>query len=140
MKKVGCICFLILSFVLSACSSFGNGENIKNTDVREVLQKLQREDNTFLLFLTTNKCYSCEEYMKVLNNIQKESPFSIYYINVDQEDPDKLEELKIIIGHYTDLPMTYYFDKGEVKQDNIKAGYIEPEVLKEWLRKLQVIE
>ncbi len=140
MKKIGCICFLVLSLVLSACNSFGNEKYIKHTDVKEVLKKLQREDNTFLLFLTTSKCYSCEEYIKVLNNIQKETPFSIYYINVDQEDSDKLEELKIIIGHYSDLPMTYYFDKGEIKRDNVKAGYVEPEILKEWLRKLQVIE
>ncbi|MDE6475609.1 MAG: thioredoxin family protein [Erysipelotrichaceae bacterium] len=140
MMKKRWISSFILVFLLTACSSFTNKEYMQHTSVKEVFQKIQREDNSFLLLLTTNKCYSCEEYMKVIDTIQKETPFPIYYINVDQEDEDKLEELKIMIGHYNELPMTYYFNKGEVSQENIKVGYVEPEVLKEWLRKLQVIE
>ena len=140
MMKKRWISSFILVLLLTACSSFTNKEYMQHTNVKEVLQKLQREDNSFLLLLTTNKCFSCDEYMKVIDAIQKETPFPIYYINVDQEDEDKLEELKIMIGHYNELPMTYYFNKGTVSQDNIKVGYVEPEVLKEWLRKLQVIE
>lgn len=133
------ICCLLLCVSLSGCTSTKNSTGIIETSATEVLKKLQRDDNTFMLFLTTSKCYSCEEYMKMLEKLQEEQPFDIYYIVIDNEDQDKMEELKIMIGDYADLPMTYYFNKGELSVENIKKSYIEPDNFKEWMKKLNLL-
>lgn len=140
MKKL--ILILCLTLLLAGCDLLDkNGSsNIKEISASEVLKKIDREDNSFLLFYTTDKCYSCDEYEKVLEQVQLETPFDIYYINVENENEDKMEELKIKTGDYNTLPMTYYFSKGEVSSDNIKSGYIEPEQFKEWLRQLGIIK
>lgn len=141
MKKLSVIICLLCTFVLSGCDLIGNNsnKNMKNITASDVLKKLDRDDNTFLLYLTADQCYSCDEYKKVIEGLQAETPFDIYYLNVNEEDVDKMEELKIRIGDYTMLPMTYYFEKGELIKDNIKSGYIEAEQLKEWLRQLKII-
>lgn len=141
MKKIMTIfCCLCLFFTLAGCDTAINKTGIIKTSATEILKKLQRDDNTFLLFLTTDKCYSCDEYMKMLENMQIEQPFDIYYVVIDEEDTDKLEELKITTGDYTDLPMTYYFNKGELSPDNIKKSYIEPDQFREWLTQLGIFK
>ena len=141
MKKILAIfscMFLFLS--VTGCNASKQDGGIMETSASEVLKKLQRDDNSFLLFLTTDKCYSCDEYMKMLEKIQEEQVFDIYYVVIDDEDEDKLEELKIITGDYTDLPMTYYFNKGELSADNIKKSYIEPDQFKEWMNQLGIMK
>lgn len=136
MTFLGCI---LLCLSITGCSTTKKNNGIIETSATEVLKKLQRDDNTFMLFLTTSKCYSCDEYMKMLEKLQEEQPFDIYYIVIDDEDQDKMEELKITIGDYTDLPMTYYFNKGELSVENIKKSYIEPDNFKEWLKQLNIL-
>ena len=75
---------------------------------------------------------------RVVEELQKEKKFDLYYIDVDNEDEDKLEELKITLGDIDTLPMTYYFDKGVLKKDNIKRNYIELETYREWLKLLKM--
>jgi len=136
MKK-----FLIawtLLMLLCGCSSAGS-ENMQKTTADEVIRRMQVDgDNSFLLVLTTTNCYSCDEYAKVVEQLQNEKKFDLYYIDVDKENEDKLEELKITLGDVETLPMTYYFDKGVLKQENIKRNYIELETYREWLKLLEI--
>ncbi len=136
MKKWLIACSLVL--LLSACSSAGS-ESMKKTSADEVIRRIQIDgENSFLLVLTAGNCYSCDEYAKVVEELQKEKKFDLYYIDVDNEDEDKLEELKITLGDIDTLPMTYYFDKGVLKKDNVKRNYIELETYREWLKLLKM--
>ncbi len=136
MKKWIIACTML--FLLSACSSAGS-ESMKKTTAEEVIRRMQIDgENSFLLVLTANNCYSCDEYAKVVEQLESEKEFDLYYIDVDNEDEDKLEELKITLGDVDTLPMTYYFDEGVLKQDNIKRNYIELETYREWLKLLKI--
>lgn len=144
MKKIVCVCFCLL--MMSGCT-FGH----KDTDPieltpQEVIDKLQDEkQNSFLLFLTTDNCYTCTEYEKVIRELEEESHFDIYYVNIDmEEDSSKtksaLEELNITIGDYTVLPMTYYFYQGSLLPENKKEGYIEKSDFRKWLKELHLVK
>lgn len=136
MKKFVLLCTLIA--ILTGCSSAGS-ESMEKTTADKVIRRLQVEgENSFLLVLTTTNCYSCDEYAKVVEQLESEKQFDIYYIDVDKEDPDKLEELKITLGDIETLPMTYYFDEGVLKLENIKKNYIELETYREWLKLLEI--
>lgn len=136
MKKFVLLCTLIA--ILTGCSSAGS-ESMEKTTADKVIRRLQVEgENSFLLVLTTTNCYSCDEYAKVVEQLESEKQFDIYYIDVDKEDSDKLEELKITLGDIETLPMTYYFDEGVLKQENIKKNYIELETYREWLKLLEI--
>ena len=114
-------------------------ESMKKTSADEVIRRIQVDgNNSFLLVLTTTDCYSCDEYAKVVEQLQSEQPFDLYYIDVNKEKEDKLEELKITLGDVETLPMTYYFDEGILKQENIKRNYIELETFREWLKLLKI--
>lgn len=135
MKKILIALCIIL---LTGCSSSGNG-TMEKTTADEVIKRLQRtDDNSFLLVLTTTNCYSCDEYKKVVEELQAEKAFDIYYIDTSDEDQSKLDELKITLGENVTLPMTYYFEEGILMPDNIKSNYIELEQYREWLIQLEI--
>lgn len=136
MKKGFLIGLLLMMLV--GCTSAGS-ESMKRTTADKVIRRLQVDgENSFLLVLTANNCYSCDEYAKVVEQLQAEKDFELYYIDVDAENEDKLEELKITLGDVETLPMTYYFDKGVLKAENIKKNYIELETYREWLKLLKI--
>lgn len=144
MKKIVCICLCIL--LMSGCSSFHQeGDPIELTP-QEVINKLQDEkQNSFLLYLKTDECYACEEYDKVVEALEEESHFDIYYVDIDlHEDDEKvksaLEELEITIGNYETLPMTYYFYQGSLLPENRKVGFIEKKDFKKWLKELHLMK
>lgn len=121
------------------CSTPSKQSSMKKISADEVIRRLQIEDDdSFLLVLTTTECYSCDEYAKVVEQLQKEKPFDLYYIDINDEDKDKLDELKITLGEVITLPMTYYFEDGVLKPDNIKQNYIELETYREWLKLLKI--
>lgn len=137
MKKFLIACFVLL--VLVGCNQPKEQSSMKRITAEEVIRRLQMEgDDSFLLVLTTTECYSCDEYAKVVEQLQKEKPFDLYYIDINDEDKDKLDELKITLGEVITLPMTYYFDSGVLKPDNIKQNYIELETYREWLKLLKI--
>ncbi len=127
----------LLLMMLMGCTSPGS-ESMKKTSADKVIRRLQVDGENSLLVLTANNCYSCDEYAKVVEQLQSEKSFDLYYIDVDTEDEDKLEELKITLGDVETLPMTYYFDKGVLKEENIKKNYIELETYREWLKLLKI--
>ena len=137
MKKFLIACFVMVQ--LMGCSAPSKQSNMKKITADEVIRRLQIEDDdSFLLVLTTTDCYSCDEYAKVVEQLQKEKPFDLYYIDINDEDKDKLDELKITLGEVITLPMTYYFEDGVLKPDNIKQNYIELETYREWLKLLKI--
>ena len=76
--------------MLAGCSSAGS-ESMKKTSADEVIRRIQVDgNNSFLLVLTTTDCYSCDEYAKVVEQLQSEQPFDLYYIDVNKEKEDKL--------------------------------------------------
>lgn len=134
------------AFLISGCSLWEKekDEPIELTPF-EVLEKLQdAKQNSFLLYLTMDNCYSCEEYQKVIDELEREQPFEIYYLKIDADETDEdtkkaLEELKITTGDYYNLPMTYYFYQGSLLPENVKDGYMEKKDLKKWLENLHIL-
>lgn len=144
MRKIICVCLCLL--MLSGCSLLHQeGDPIELTP-QEVINKLQDEkQNSFLLFLTTKDCYACSEYVNVVEELEEESHFDIYYVDIDLQEDDKkvksaLEELGITIGNYSTLPMTYYFYQGTLLPENRKEGYIEKKDYRKWLKELRLMK
>lgn len=136
MKKI--LLVLCCLCMICGCSSSTEG-NMTKVSAEDILKRLQRDDsNSFLLVLTTSNCYSCDEYEKVVEQLEAEKEFPIYYMNVEDQDKNKMDELRITIGDYTTLPMTYYFDAGTLKPENIKSNYIELNTYREWLKQLGI--
>lgn len=115
-------------------------EHVVQLSAEEVNKKIRRKSGSFLLYLTTDECYSCNEYDKVLAELQKKELFQIYFVLVDDEDEEQLRELKMTLGNYETLPMTYYIQDGKVSNENTKAGYMEKDEYRQWLLKLDVIK
>lgn len=58
-----------------------------------------------MLYITSDNCYSCDEYEKVIQEIEEKTPFEIYYLKMDtnEEDTDikqAVEELQITTGKF----------------------------------------
>lgn len=144
MKKIMCV--ILSLFFLSGCFSSEKltNEPIKIT-AKEVVERLQNQKtDTFLLYITTNSCYSCDEYKKVIEKLKKIKSFDIYELTIDQDEDDydvkeALGELEVSIGEYKTFPMTYYFYKGNLQPENVKEGYIEEKDFKAWLENLHIL-
>lgn len=143
IKKILILCCI---FILSSCSFIKkqNNEPIELTP-QEVLDKLQdTKQNSFLLYLTSDNCYSCSEYEKVIESLQAQQTFEIYYLKINPNEEDKdikklLDELQITTGKFYNLPMTYYFYQGSLLPENKKDGYIEEKEMRKWLQNLHIM-
>lgn len=87
MKKI-LLCLFCTMFLLQGCSKNHEGEPIELT-AQEVLVRLQdSKKNSFMLYITSDNCYSCDEYEKVIQEIEEETPFEIYYLKMDTNEED----------------------------------------------------
>ena len=87
MKKV-LLCLFCMMFFLQGCGKDHEGEPIELTP-QEVLVRLQDpKKNSFMLYITSDNCYSCDEYEKVIQEIEEETPFEIYYLKMDTNEED----------------------------------------------------
>lgn len=144
IKKILMILCCVL--ILSGCSLLKKQKNepIELTP-QEVLDKLQdTKQNSFLLYLTADDCYSCTEYQKVIESLQAQESFDIYYLKIDPNEEDEkviklLDEIEITTGNYFNLPMTYYFYQGSLLPENKKDGYIEEKEMRKWLQNLHIM-
>lgn len=144
MKKS--ICAILTILMLSGCFQQGQSKGTPiELSASEVVERLHDQSkDTFLLYITTDSCYSCDEYDKVVAELEEQKPFDIYYLNIDlNEDSSKtkeaLNELEVTIGNYSTFPMTYYFYKGNLQPENIKKGYIEKKDYEKWLENLHIL-
>ncbi|MEG0265088.1 MAG: thioredoxin family protein [Erysipelotrichaceae bacterium] len=143
MKKlILCICTLSL-FILGGCSKkdpYVENDKIIKTNAEDINRKIVRAKDSFLIFLTSEDCYSCAEYEKVLNKIEKQTPFTIYYLPINDQEEDKLRELNMTLPRYETMPMTFFVDKGEISEENTKVGFIEKDDYIKWLKTIKVIK
>ena len=143
MKKV-LLCLFCMMFFLQGCGKDHEGEPIELT-AQEVRGRLQDpKKNSFMLYITSENCYSCDEYEKIIQEIEEETPFEIYYLKMDtnEEDTDvkrSLEELQITTGNIQSLPSTFYFYQGSLLPENKKEGYLEKKDLLKWLNDLHLL-
>ena len=144
MKKM--LCAILSAILLSGC--FGSNQSATepiDISAREVVDRLQsQKTDTFLLYITTDSCYSCDEYKKVIEELEQIKPFEIYELSIDLNENDAdvkeaLNELEITIGTYATFPMTYYFYKGNLQPENVTQGYIEKEDYETWLKNLHIL-
>ncbi|MEG0329832.1 MAG: thioredoxin family protein [Longicatena sp.] len=144
MKKI--LCILCCLFLITGCSTSEKIVKPIKLTPREVLNKLQdTKQNSFLMYLTMDDCYTCEEYEKMIKEVQKTTPFDIYYIKLKLNETDKeilsdLSELNITIGDYTSLPTTFYFYQGSLLPENKREGYIEKKDFTKWLKDLRILK
>lgn len=143
MKKIFLFLFCTM-FLLQGCERQKEGEAVELTP-QEVITRLQdTNQNSFMLYVTSENCYSCEEYEKVIQEIQDETPFEMYYVVLDLNEEDEdivtaFEELQIFTGDIQVLPTTYYFYQGGLTSDNKKEGYLEKRDLVSWLNSLHLL-
>lgn len=144
MKKI-LLSLCLLPFIMG-CSIISSMNGIKEVNVFKVIDMLNDENiNSFLLFVEADDCYSCDEYRKVIEELQKESTFRIYVMKVSMDEKNEdvqkaMAELKVTTGTIEQLPTTYFFYQGKLLAENKKEGYLEKEELKAWLKNLQIIQ
>ena len=142
MKRI--IILMLMLVLCTSCTPFDQ-KGPKELTVPEVLERLNNEHtNSFLLYITTKDCYSCEEYDKVIEEVEEIQPFDVYYTYIDLNEEDAatkkaLEELLVTTGDIEQLPTTYYFYQGSLLDENKKAGYIEKRDLITWLKNLHIL-
>ena len=142
MKKV--IFVMLIVCLLAACSPSSKKGPIE-VSAAEVLEKLSDErQNSFLLYVISDDCYSCDEYQKVIEEIEKQQPFEVYYLHINLKEKDAdvkkmLDELKDTTGVLRQLPTTYYFYQGTLQAENRKEGYLEKKDLIAWLKNLHIL-
>ena len=143
MKK---IIMLLCLLSLCACAVPTKTSGIVDLGVYEVTDIVNNKNNqAFLLYITSDNCYSCEEYEKVVQKLQNEYGFTIYRlkIKVDEKNEDvkkAFSELEVSCGRIEALPTTYCFTQGSLLPENKKIGYMEEEVMKEWLKSINIIK
>ena len=132
MKKV--IFVMLIVCLLAACSPSSKKGPIE-VSAAEVLEKLSDErENSFLLYVISDDCYSCDEYQKCIEEIEKQQPFE-----KDADVKKMLDELKVTTGVLRQLPTTYYFYQGTLQAENRKEGYLEKKDLIAWLKNLHIL-
>lgn len=141
MKKWMLSMMVLCLCIIAGCSKEEKIEtkHIMSLSAEDASRKIQRGKESFLLFLTSSNCYSCKEYDKVLKKLQKDQKFDIYFVKVDDEEKDKLRQLNLSLGDYETLPMTYYIQKGNIKDENKKEGYMEKDEFEAWLKQLNIL-
>lgn len=142
--KIILILLFCTMFLLQGCNQQTKGEAVELTPEEVIARLRDTEQNSFMLYVTSENCYSCEEYEKVIQEVQDETPFDIYYVVLDLNEEDKdtisaFEELQIITGDIQALPTTYYFYQGGLTSDNKKEGYLEKRDLVSWLNSLHLL-
>lgn len=143
MKRL--LIFLTALLLLTGCLAKERQDYPKEMTVQEVLTKLaDKKNNSFLLYLTTAHCYSCDEFEKVVEELEKKERFEVYKLYIDLEEEDEealqaLQELNVTIGNVEEFPMVYYFYQGSLQQENIKKGYQDEEVMRKWLKNLHIL-
>ncbi len=144
MIKKKILILIMLLMVVCGCQKDTTKSFATKLSIYEIVEKLQSNNNSFLLYITTDNCYTCEEYNKVLEKVVEEFGIKLYVLHYDVTKKDEtftnaIDELDITIGKVEQLPMTYYFNQGTLLPENIKAGYLEETELLKWLTSLQLI-
>ena len=138
------LCFLLL--LMCGCSTFQREAVYLEVTPSQVLDLIENENtNTFLFYVVSDYCYSCDEFDKVIAELKEQYSFKVYRMKVDLEEEDEtiiqdLKALQVTTGHLTQLPMIYYVHKGELPKMNIKAGYIEKKEMELWLKEINMIQ
>lgn len=145
MIKKKILLLIMMLLIFCGCEKDETKQFATKLSIYETVEKLQSKNNSFLLYITSNNCYACEEYNKVLEKVVDEFGVEIFvlYYDVTKEDEvftSAIDELGITIGKVEQLPMTYYFTQGTLLPENTKAGYIEETELLKWLTSLQLIK
>lgn len=142
MKKI--ILIMLMVCFLAACSSSSKKEPIE-ISAEQVLEKLNDEkQNSFLLYIISEDCYACDEFQKVIEEVEQLQPFEVYYLRINLNEKDKdvkkaMEELKVTTGKLQQLPTSYYFYQGSLLAENVKEGYIEKKDMIAWLKNLHIL-
>lgn len=143
MKQI--LTILAVLLIMSGCGSSTEEKGVQELNAGEVLTKLYNEnENSFLLYLTSDHCYSCDEFEKVIDELQQQEPFAIYKLHIQLEEEDEniqqqMQELNVTIGDIRELPMVYYIYQGNLLQENTKSGYQDKEVMEQWLKSLHIL-
>lgn len=138
------ICLLIL--LLCGCSTFERDTTYLEVTPAQVLDLMNNKNtNTFLFYVVSDSCYSCDEFDKVIRDLKKQYAFKIYRLKIDlaEEDEKELQDLKalqVTTGHINQLPTLYYINKGELSKTNRKEGYMEKKELELWLKEIHIIQ
>ena len=137
------ICLMLV--FMCGCSTFQRDAIYLEVTPSQVLDLIENENtNTFLFYIVSELCYSCEEFDKVIADLKQQNSFKIYRMMVDLEETDEktvqdLKALQVTIGRLNQLPSIYFVNIGELSKMYVKEGYIEKKDLEVWLKEINII-
>lgn len=130
MKKL----FVFPLVFLLACSSGGVNVGLNEISGEEVSSKVTSNE-TFLLMIYTDDCYSCDVFEEEIKDEMKKNELVIYHLNYDGLNDNMKNQFELIFDHYSSWPALVYVQGGEV-YDYAKYEYsLDPEGWKEWFQK-----
>ncbi len=107
MKKVLKIIVIVLGiFILTGCES-----NLKRTTYKD-LDKMIKDEKTFVLEVSQDGCIHCEEYAPIFNKVLNDNDLKAYNLNItymSKSDYNKFDEKYDFEG----TPTTMFFKDGK---------------------------
>lgn len=136
----------LLTIFICGCSTVQPDAVYLEVTPSQVLDLIgNKNTNTFLFYVVSDHCYSCDEFDKSIEELKNEYMFKVYRMKIDLDEKDEktvqdLKALQVTIGHLNELPTMYYINKGELTKVNHKEGYMDKKELETWLKEIHIIQ
>lgn len=87
------------------------GNKYKEITIETLAEKIEKKESC-IVFIGAESCTHCKDYKTTINEVIKDYPITIYYIDVDKlskEEQDKLNQ----IARYKATPTTVFIKNGK---------------------------
>lgn len=136
MKKL-LSCFVLIC-LLSACTSKTTPTyGFSKINATTLLDKISAQES-FVVMITTDDCYACDEYKDKVNAVLQENKLSVYELYYDNDNDDTLNQLRALLGSYSSFPAVYNVEGGSTK--SIYEYSRNPKGWKTWLQAQNLIQ
>lgn len=142
MKKI-LLSFLCCLFLVTGCSEKEEEKQgqLIEIGIEDAFLKMDNKDD-FLLLVTRDKCYYCQQMHTMLTDTISDHPTTIYNVKMDDSSVDNLnadhELLKTRLEKPGTTPHVYYIKDGEVEADMTGFDEEEPLLFWDWVEDLGI--
>ena len=121
-----------------------NNQNYKG-ELKEItwndIEKKINKKEDFVLVLSQTTCSHCAEYKPILKEVTKKNKVTIYYLDYDKYNEDKIKEILNTLNFDGGTPTTFFFKEGkEISLMSRLVGTVSKTNVIEALKKYEYIK
>ena len=115
-KNIFIISIIALILIIGGLVAYNylNKSNLKEINIKEVIEKVNNKEN-FVLCISKTTCTHCNSYKPKLDKISKKYNLEIFYIDIDKYSTEEESEFKKYISFDGSTPVTVFIKNGEEK-------------------------